>query len=133
MIERVPVREGLFEEADGGRLYANRCASCGRVYFPQAPFCFDCLEKEMKEVILSRRGRLYSYTIGRMASTHFQPPYAVGLIDLPEGVRVFAPLVMTEDETYRIGMDMELMIDELWQEDDRQIMGYRFKAVAGSR
>lgn len=133
MIERVPVRENLFEETDGGRLHANRCTNCGRVYFPQAPFCFDCLEKEMEELILSRRGRLYSYTIGRMASTHFQPPYAVGLVDLPEGVRVFAPLVMTEDETYRIGMDMELMIDELWQEDDRQIMGYRFKAVTGSR
>ena len=61
---------------------------------------------------MSRRGKLYSYTIGRMASTHFQPPYAVGLIDLPEGVRVFAPLMMTEDESYTIGMEMEVVIGE---------------------
>jgi uncharacterized protein len=129
MSNRVPVREDLFDETDGGRLHANRCDACGRIYFPKAPFCFDCLEKKMEEVVLSRRGRLYSYAIGRMASTHFQPPYAVGLIDLPEGVRVFAPLVMAENATYTIGMEMELKIDELWQEEDKQVIGYRFKPV----
>ena len=83
----------------------------------------------MEEVVLSRRGKLYSYTIGRMASTHFQPPYAVGLVDLPEGVRIFAPLKMTEDKTYRIGMEMEVVIEELWQENDKQVIGYKFKPV----
>ena len=114
MANVVPFWEGIFEEdAKGGRLLGNKCKSCGKIYFPKAQFCFNCFDKEMEEVGLSRRGKLYSYTIGRMASTHFQPPYAVGLIDLPEGVRVFAPLMMTEDETYRIGMEMELVIEEL--------------------
>ncbi|WP_051185070.1 Zn-ribbon domain-containing OB-fold protein [Desulfatiglans anilini] len=130
MNNRVPVRENLFDELDGGRLHANRCKACGKIYFPQAPFCFDCLEKTMEPVILSRKGKLYSYTIGRMASTHFPPPYAVGLIDLPEGVRVFAPLVMTKDEPYRIGMQMELSIEELWQEEDQHVIGYKFKPLA---
>ena len=129
MNDRVPVREDLFDETDGGRLHANRCKACGRIYFPKAPFCFDCLEKEMEEVILSRRGTLYSYAIGRMASTHFQPPYAVGLIDLPEGVRIFSPLEMTGNSTYTIGMEMELRIDGLWQEEDKKIIGYKFKPV----
>ncbi len=129
MAEVVPVREGLFENAEGGRILGNRCKSCGKIYFPKAQFCFNCFDKDMVEVGLSRRGKLYAYTIGRMASTHFQPPYAVGLVDLPEGVRVFAPLKMTEDETYRIGMEMEVVIEELWREDDRQIIGYKFKPV----
>ena len=47
----------------------------------------------MEALVLSRRGRLYSYTVGRMDSTHFKAPYSVGLVDLPEGVRVFAPLI----------------------------------------
>ena len=122
--------EGIFEEdALGGRLLGNKCKSCGKIYFPKAQFCFDCFDKGMEEVGLSRRGKLYSYTIGRMASTHFQPPYAVGLIDLPEGVRVFAPLIMTEDKTYTIGMEMELVIEELWRENHNQIIGYKFKPV----
>jgi uncharacterized OB-fold protein len=83
----------------------------------------------MEEVVLSRLGKLYSFTIGRMASTHFQPPYAVGLVDLPEGVRVFAPLKMTEDKPFKVGMDMEVVIEELWQENDKQVIGYKFKPV----
>lgn len=130
MAKGVPFWEGIFEEdAVGGRLVGNKCKSCGRIYFPQAPFCFDCMGKIMEEVVLSRRGKLYSYTIGRMASTHFQPPYAVGLIDLPEGVRVFAPLIMTKEETYTIGMEMELVIEELWRKNHNQIIGYKFKPV----
>jgi uncharacterized OB-fold protein len=83
----------------------------------------------MEEVLLSRRGKLYSYTIGRLPASHFQPPYAVGLIDMPEGVRIFAPLKEVEDKPFRIGMEMEVVIEELWQEDDTQIVGYKFKPV----
>ncbi len=130
MANVVPFWGGIFEEdAVGGRLLGNKCKSCGKIYFPKARFCFSCFDKEMEEVGLSRRGKLYSYTIGRMASTHFQPPYAVGLIDLPEGVRVFGPLIMTEDGTYTIGMEMELVIEELWRENHNQIVGYKFKPV----
>ena len=83
----------------------------------------------MADIALSRQGKLYSYSIGRLPSTHFQPPYAVGLIDLPEGVRVFAPLMMTPDETYTVGMPMEIYIDALWEEADQRVMGYKFKPV----
>jgi uncharacterized OB-fold protein len=130
MANVVPFWEGIFEEdALGDRLLGNKCKSCGKIYFPKAQFCFNCFDKEMEEVGLSRCGKLYSYTIGRMASTHFQPPYAVGLIDLPEEVRVFAPLKMTKDETYRIGMEMEVVIEELWREEDKKVIGYKFKPV----
>jgi uncharacterized protein len=129
MSDTVPVREDLFDETDGGRLLANRCKACGRIYFPKASFCFDCLAKEMEEVVLSRHGKLYSYAIGRMPSTHLQPPYAVGLVDLPEGVRVFAPLFLTADESYKIGMEMEVYIDSLWIEEGKEIVGYKFRPV----
>jgi uncharacterized OB-fold protein len=130
MVRSVPFWEGIFEvDAKGGRLLGNQCKSCRKIYFPKAEFCFDCFSKDMEEIGLSGRGKLYSYTIGRMASTHFQPPYAIGLVDLPEGVRIFAPLKMTKDETYRIGMDMEVVIEELWQEEDKKVIGYKFRPV----
>jgi uncharacterized OB-fold protein len=129
MTKQIPVREGLYSEEGGGKLLANKCEVCGRIYFPKTLFCFDCLEKTMEDVVLSRRGKLYSYTIGRMPSGHFQPPYGIGLVDLPEGLRVFAPLAMTEDETLKVGMEMEVSIEELWQENDQHIIGYKFRPV----
>ncbi len=130
MTNRVPVREGIFvEDAEGGKLLGNKCKSCGQIFFPKAQFCFTCFNKSMEEVVLSRCGKLYSYTIGHMPSTHFQPPYAVGFVDLPEGVRVFAPLKMTENKPFKVGMDMEVVIEELWRENDKQVIGYKFKPV----
>jgi uncharacterized OB-fold protein len=130
MAEGVPFWEGTFEkDSRGGRLLGNRCNTCGKIYFPKAQFCFDCFNKEMKEIPLSPLGKLYSYTIGRMASTHFLPPYAVGLIDLPEGVRVFAPLKMKENTPFKVGMDVEVVIEELWREEDKKVIGYKFKPL----
>lgn len=130
MAEKVPLKEGLFKESqDGGTLLGNRCTSCGKIFFPKAQICFECGHEELAEVQLSRRGILYSYTIGHMPSRHFMPPYAVGYVDLPEEVRVFAPLVTTEQIPLTVGMEMDLVIDKLWEEGDKEIIGYRFKPV----
>ena len=130
MAERIPVREGTFTETpEGPILLANRCKSCGQAFFPKVAFCLTCFNEDMEELKLSQRGKLYTYTIGRMPSTHFEPPYAIGQVDVPEGLRVFAPLEMTEDKPFIIGMEMEVFIDKLWQEDDKEVIGYKFKPV----
>ena len=76
MTNRIPIREGIFrEDKGGGRLIANQCASCGQIFFPTVDFCFSCLSKEMKEFVLGTRGKLYSYTIGRLPTARFPAPY----------------------------------------------------------
>lgn len=130
MANTVPISEGAFVVgAEGGILLANKCKSCGQVFFPKAVFCLTCLNEDMQELKLSRKGKLYSYTIGHMPSTHFMPPYAIGFVDMPEGVKIFAPLKMTEDKPFKIGMDMEVVIEKLWQEGDTEVIGYKFQPV----
>ncbi|NIN65009.1 MAG: benzoylsuccinyl-CoA thiolase, partial [Anaerolineae bacterium] len=46
----------------------------------------------MEEIALSRTGKLYTFTIVRQAPAGFRAPYATALVDLPEGVRIFAQL-----------------------------------------
>ena len=130
MANRGPIREGSFiESPKGGVLLANKCKSCGQVYFPKTVFCLSCLNEDMEEVKLSRRGKLYTYTIGRMPSMHFEPPYAIGYVDMPEGIRIFSPLNIIEDKPFKIDMEMEVTIETLWLEDDKEIIGYKFKPV----
>ncbi|MFH1617993.1 MAG: OB-fold domain-containing protein [Candidatus Margulisiibacteriota bacterium] len=125
--KKVPVREGTFREGpDGPVLLGNQCKSCGQVFFPKAQTCLTCFGQNLDELALSQRGELYTYAIGHMPSLHFQPPYAIGYINLPEGVRVFAPLVMQEEKPFRIGMEMEVVIKPLWQDGDKEIIGYKF-------
>jgi uncharacterized OB-fold protein len=128
--ERVAIAEGLFVEGtDGGRLVANKCETCGQVFFPKADFCFSCFGEKMKETLLSSRGKLYSYSIGHMPSMHFAPPHAVGYVDLPEGVRIFAPFKMIDGKPFEIGMEMEVLIEDLWEEEERVMVGYKFQPL----
>lgn len=130
MANRVPVKEGTFlESPEGGVLLANKCKACRQVFFPKAAFCLTCSNQEMEELQLSRRGTLYTYTIVRMPSMHFEPPYAIGYVTMPEGINIFAPLIMSDDKPFIIGMDVEVVIEKLWQETDNDIIGYKFKPV----
>lgn len=83
----------------------------------------------MKEFVLGSRGKLYSYTIGRLPTARFPPPYFVGMVDMDEGVRIFTPLKIMDDQELKIGMDMEVVIEELWEEEDKQVIGYKFKPI----
>lgn len=130
MSEKVPVKDGIFTDGpDGASLLASRCKSCGQVYFPKVQSCLNCLHEELEEVLLSRKGKLFSYTVVHMATAHFDPPFAIGYVDLPEGVRIFAPLDIIEDKPFKVGMYMEMAIGSLWQEDDKEVVGYSFSPV----
>ncbi|MEW6444305.1 MAG: OB-fold domain-containing protein [bacterium] len=128
MAERIPIREGTFRDApDGGALLGNRCRSCRQVFFPKAKLCLACLHQELEEVVLSRTGTLYSYTIAHMPSSRFQPPCAMGFVDLPEGLRIFAPLKPAEGRAFEVGMEMEVVIGRLWEEGGKEVIGYMFQ------
>jgi uncharacterized OB-fold protein len=130
MIKKVPIRQGVFiEESGGGILLANRCKSCGQIFFPKAIFCLACFNDDLEELRLGPRGQLYSYTVAHMPSMHFYPPYAIGYIDMPEGVRIFAPLIIDENRSFRVGMEMEIVIGKLWEEGEEEVIGYMFKPL----
>ena len=130
MRQNVPFREGLFVESEeGGMLQANKCKSCGQIFFPRGALCFNCFSREMEDLNLSRKGKLYTYTVVRMSSYHFSAPYAVGWVELPEGIKVFAPIKGWEEQPLKVGMEMEMVIDKLWEEEEREVVGYKFKPV----
>jgi uncharacterized OB-fold protein len=130
MSDRVPFREGLFSEKQGDVcLTGSRCSRCGRIYFPGRTLCLDCLVEDLEPIGFGREGRLYSYTVSHMASLRFGAPYYAGWVDVPEGARVFAPLLVYEGVQPDIGAKMVLIIDELWREDQKSVVGYKFRPV----
>ena len=130
MKERVPIREGLFRaKEDGIVLLAAKCSECGHISFPKRDFCIKCLCEKQEEVELSSVGELHTYSILRVGDNHFDAPHPIGMVNLPERVRVTAPLVYRETEDYAIGQKVKLVADDLWEEEDRIVTGYRFKVV----
>lgn len=130
MGEKVYISENIFTEGpDGMTLLANKCTSCGKVYFPKLEFCANCSGTELEDIALSRRGKLFTYTTTYMPSIHFEAPYANGFIDVKEGARVFAPLDIIEDKPFKVGMEMQLIIDTLWTEGEKEFVGFKFSPV----
>jgi uncharacterized OB-fold protein len=62
-----------------------------------------------------------------MPSEHFQPPYAIGWIELPEGIRIFSQIRGWQEHSLKIGMEMELAIEKLWDEGEKEVIGYTFR------
>ena len=83
---------------------------------------------------LSPEGVLYAWTflhVPRMGSISFGATggYGVGQIDLPEGVRIQAPLVGTPDD-WQIGTTMALTTFPVGEDDEgNEIVTFRFEAV----
>jgi uncharacterized OB-fold protein len=128
MKTRVPFREGLFEETAGkGALLGVRCRRCGQIIFPGREVCLNCLGQDLEPVHLGRGGKLYTYTIVHMPSEHFQPPYAIGWIELPEGIKVFSQIRGWQEHPLETGMDMELSFEKYYDEADKEIIGYVFR------
>jgi uncharacterized OB-fold protein len=128
MKTRVPFREGLFEEVSGkGTLVGARCRQCGQIIFPRREACLNCLESDLETMHLSHKGKLYSYTIVHMPSEHFDPPYAVGWIELPEGIKIFSQIRGWQEHALTTGMEMTLYFEKLWDEGEKEVIGYVFR------
>ena len=88
----------------GRSLTGSRCLDCGTVAFPPAGSCQSCGRQSMTALELSSHGTVWGFTVQRFAPK--SPPYvvpeggfvpfAVGYVELPEGVKVEAVLDCTD-------------------------------------
>ena len=132
MKEREMFHEDLFgEDEKGPFLITKKCGKCGNIQFPQKGFCQKCLNPDMEDIHLGRKGKLFSYTTTYGKAAALTGPFDVGYIMLPEKIRIFAPVRKSEEQEYEIGMNMELEIIDLWEEDDVIKTAYSYKASKG--
>jgi uncharacterized OB-fold protein len=89
-----PVRDGLFA-TDPPALLASRCGDCGALRFPAAALCATCQSEHVETVALAPEGELYTYTVVHAPPPGYrgETPYAVGVVELPDGLRVTATIL----------------------------------------
>ena len=135
---RVAIDEGLFAGSlDAPRLKGSRCGACGETTFPAQKGCPSCTAQGCEEIALSPRGTLYTWTIQRFpppppyaGDTANFVPFAVGYIELPEGVRVEARLLDADAESLEIGMEMELAVEPFSVDGEgREVVTFAFTPV----
>ncbi len=136
--KRVPIKEGFFtgqlSDLAQIRLQGSKCQRCGEVFLGIHQACQNCQGTELQTIGLGDRGKLYSYTIlrNRPPGNYMGPepfvPFAVGLIELPEGIRILAPMTGCDIDTLQVDTAVELVIDRLYNnEEGAEVIGFAFK------
>ncbi|MFH8404469.1 bifunctional MaoC family dehydratase N-terminal/OB-fold nucleic acid binding domain-containing protein [Streptomyces sp. NPDC018019] len=91
------------------KLLIQRCTDCATLRFPWLPGCNHCGSDGWDTVEATGTGTVFSYVVMHHPPfPAFDPPYAVGLIELAEGVRMVAGVVGVPPEKVRIGMPVRL-------------------------
>ncbi len=113
------------------RLEAVRCSKCGKVAFPARRVCPACRGREWEKLLLSWKGKVVTSTVVQVPPTEFQmeAPYAMALVETPEGARLMAQVVDCEPAAVRPGMEVSLVFRRLRKEGHSGILCYGFKAV----
>lgn len=113
------------------RLEAGRCEDCGKVSFPARTICPSCRGTNIASITLSRRATVVTSTVVRVPPDEFlmEAPYAVALLDTPEGARFMAQVVDCEPEEVVPGMEVELEFRLIRKEGDTGIRCYGHKGV----
>ncbi len=96
--------------------------------------CAGCLHDSLETVRFSRAATLYTFSVVRQSTPEFEVPYALGYVDLPEGVRIMTQLTGRDPEDYELGMEMELVVEPFGEDEDgTELVGFRFrpKEVSG--
>lgn len=113
------------------RYEAARCRKCGKVFFPPRLVCNECRSRQFSRVTLPQTGTLETFTIIRVAPTGFgdEAPYAVGVIQLAEGLKVTAQVVDCDPETLTIGQKLRLEFRKVQEGGESGVLYYGYKFV----
>lgn len=111
MSEQTPFTiEGFYKFILQGKLMAGKCLKCGKIHMPPRPLCDNCFSQEFEWVQVPGKGELLTYTVIHVAPAQFQSmvPYAVGIVQLENGLRLPGIISGVSYDEIRIGMRLSM-------------------------
>ncbi|MER7971951.1 OB-fold domain-containing protein [Streptomyces sp. NPDC096080] len=122
---------GFWEGVRGHRLLVQRCAACAALRFPWLPGCGGCGSPEWTPVEASGAGTVYSYVVMHHPPfPAFEPPYAVALIELAEGVRMISNVVGVPPGEVRVGLPVD--VEFRTYDNELTLPVFRARTAAGA-
>ena len=140
--KRLPAVEGMFTMGETPRLIGGKVPSRETYFFPKHVAGGDpaSVGAELEEVLLSRTGKVWSYTSSDYAPPapfvpNFEPfePITIAAVELEkEQMVVLGQCVRgVSPDDLSIGTEMELVVDVLYEDDENEYMVWKWKPVSG--
>ena len=105
--------EQFYRFISQGKLMSGKCRRCGKIHLPPRPLCDACFSKEFEWVEIPTKGKLLTYTIIHVAPAQFQAmvPYAEGIVQLENGLRVPGMIRDAPLDQIRIGLPLTIVFE----------------------
>ncbi len=102
--------EQFYKHLANGRLMAGKCQRCGKIHLPPRLLCDNCYSQEFTWIPVSGKGKLATYTVIHIAPQQFQAmaPYAVGIVELENGLKLPGIITGIPPEQLKIGMELTI-------------------------
>ncbi len=125
------------------QLIGSRCNACGAAIFPRQERCPNCSSTPMVDELLPRRGTVVAWTTqgflphpgfagGQTAETF--EPFAVGLVQLGDVVKVEGRLTEPDPDKLTFGMEVETTMFPFFVDGDgNEVMAFAFAPVAATK
>ena len=111
MSEKPPFTiEQFYKNINQQELLAGKCIKCGKIHLPPRTICDNCYSKDFEWTQIPRKGKLLTYTVIHIAPAQFQSisPYAVGIVELENGVKLPGMIQGTQLEQLKVGMSLSV-------------------------
>lgn len=113
------------------RLEAAKCKNCSTIAFPPRLVCPRCQSRTFEAVKLAESGKILTYTVIRVPPHPFadQAPYALGIIELDDGVRLMSQIVDCPFDELKIGKRVKVEFRRIYEEGPAGVIYYGYKFV----
>lgn len=118
--EAAPETQGYFDALAEERLAIKQCPHCTRHHHPRRIACPDCGTTDLVWVDTPGDATVYSFSVIHRAPVpemESAVPYALGIVELAEGVHMFTRLFTAPNAELTIGQAARLEFRKLEQGD----------------
>jgi hydroxymethylglutaryl-CoA synthase len=90
-------------------MHGIKCNACGVVQYPIATICVECGSRDLTEVPLKLKGKIFTYTLDHLVGgDYYSKPTPRCVIDLDGGGRVLCDMTESEKPEQEVEIDMEV-------------------------
>jgi uncharacterized OB-fold protein len=113
------------------RREAAKFAKSGKTYFPPRLIDPETRDTEAATVILPDSGKVVTFTVIRVAPSQWTDlsPYALAIVELTDGTKVFGQMTDCDVEEVEIGMEVRVEFRRVQTEDHHGVLSYGYKFV----
>lgn len=106
-----PETQPFWDACNENKFLVQKCSDCGKPQYHYRAFCCHCWSEAVNDVEISGHGTVWTFSVvNRNLTPAFSSwgRYAVGVVELPEGVKVVSKLEADDVDSIRIGSAVRL-------------------------